>query len=99
MKVVLQPEDFPKIIDIGASKYHNIFVEKLNSDDCGACDMGDKIILISKNHEEGSVLATFWHEVLHAFEEEYKIKLGHPLIEKLEHAIAQVHAQFYVKGK
>lgn len=95
MKIVLEKKDYPKTIEIGDETYSVVFVERTEEDDYGMCDQTNKIIIISLNQDSDEMLKTFWHEVLHGFEEEFKVKLGHKVINKLEHVLAQVQAQFY----
>jgi hypothetical protein len=85
---------YPDKVRIGRATYCVHFMDSLTEGDLGGCDMTNKIILISKRQSKNDMLATFWHELLHAIEYEYRVKLGHPKIEKLEYDLAEVLLQF-----
>ena len=59
-----------------------------NKDTLGLCDPSSQTLYIRLNQVPRETLETFIHEVLHAFEEEYEVQLGHRVINKLEKAIA-----------
>lgn len=85
-----KPEEYPPLIPVGKATYHLIFVDRLAEDDLGVCDDKAKLIMISKRQTPEEMEATVYHELLHAIECEYRLKLGHPVIRKLEWAMAQV---------
>lgn len=86
---MIPPEKYPKLISVGNETFHVCFAKKLK--DCfGFCDSEMMLIAISRDQTPEEMLCTFWHEVLHAAEFSLKIELGHPKIQKLELALAQV---------
>jgi len=88
-----KPEDYPKLIQVKDAVYHIIFTDSMDKKVLGLCDDRMKLILISLNQPPSEMLATIWHELMHAVEKEFKVNLGHPRIRKLEWAIAQLQAQ------
>lgn len=50
----------------------------------GQCDGLTKQIIIQKGLSKKQTLRTFYHELLHAIDFEYKVKIPHRLINKLE---------------
>lgn len=93
-KTPAKPEDYPRLIRVKDAIYHVIFIDQLPENVLGMCDQGNKIIFILKGEDPHETHCTFWHEVLHAFEEEYKMPLGHPKIRRLEYMIAEILSQF-----
>jgi hypothetical protein len=91
-----KPNDYPKLVQVGTSTYHIVFMKKLsfvNAEDMGGFDPSSKLIMISLDQEPDEMFATYWHELLHAFEYETGLKLGHPRIKRLEWFIPQIMAQ------
>jgi hypothetical protein len=88
-----RPKGFPEIVEVGGARYWIAFARKLSDGDLGCCDPELKLIVISLDQSRQEMLATFWHECLHAMEFELGISLGHPKIRKLEYAVASVHQQ------
>ena len=76
--------DYPKLVPVKDAQYHVVFVRKLKCGSVGACDPESKLIFIVRGQSPAERYATFWHEVWHAFEEEYKIALGHKRITRME---------------
>lgn len=90
---LLKPEEFPKLIRVGNETYHICFAPRLVEDNMGVCDDEMKLIVLSRKQSLEELNATFWHEILHAFEKEYKITLGHRTINKLEWCLLEVARQ------
>lgn len=90
--------DYPRALSIGNALYTVSFVNKMKG--ClGQCSGASKLILISRDQDAAEMLATYFHEVMHAWEFELGVKLGHPMIRKLEYAIVGVLLQFPVRVK
>lgn len=82
--------DYPKEALIHNETYEIRFVNKMSeppTGDDGECDEINKYIRINRNLSAGETFYTFVHELLHAADQEYKIKLTHRQIYKLEKAI------------
>lgn len=92
------PADFPKLVTVGEEEYHVVFFTKLTNDDAGFCDFDGKIIGISRHQPEEDLLATFFHEFLHACEHELGCPIGHPKIRKLEFALARAAAELFLRN-
>lgn len=90
---LLKPEQFPKVIQVGEESYVIVFAKKLKQDDMGVCDDDMKLVILSRKQDIEELNATFWHEMLHAFEKEMKLKLGHKIITKLEWFIVKTLMQ------
>lgn len=90
---LLRPNDLPELLEIGDVSYRVCLAKKLKNNDMGFCDDDMKLIVLSRNQELNELNATFWHEILHAIEFEFKLNLGHDKINKLEWAILQVMRQ------
>lgn len=85
---------YPKEIKVKEKDYRVLFMHKLeNGRTLGMCDLTNQLLIISKDQDDDEKLATFFHEWLHAIEEEYKLKLGHPKIRKLEWALVELFKQ------
>lgn len=89
----LKPKDYPKLVRVGDEDYRVCFARKLKNGDLGYCDSDMKLITISRDQDPDEMLATFLHEVLHAFEFESGLELGHPRINKLEYLLVSVLKQ------
>lgn len=57
--------------------------------DVGYCDDKKKILYIKLGLEKLEELDTFIHEIFHAVEKEYKIKINHTKLDKLATALAE----------
>lgn len=87
-----RPGDYPRAIKVGTETYTIRFVESMR--DClGICDDSRKLIKISRDQTAREMRATFFHEVLHAIEAEYVVKLGERKIKRIEWALCQVMLQ------
>lgn len=85
---------FPVMIRVGQEDYAIRFASKLKNDDAGYCDSDMKLIVISRNQSPYEMLATLFHEALHAAEYEYNFELGHPKIRRLEYLISDIVLKF-----
>lgn len=90
-------QDYPKLVRVKEAEYHVVFMEKLKEGDLGACDDAAKLIVLSKDQDRREMFKTAWHEWLHGFEAEYRIKLGHRKIRALEEFIVDVLEQLSQK--
>lgn len=84
-------------INIGAHKWHVKFVDLTNTigssnDDCllGVCLFEHQTILISDKSSYSMRLSTFFHELIHAFECIYDIKISHQDLNLVGDALSQV---------
>lgn len=91
-QVLRKPHQYPPLVAINGKIYHVVFVGALPGA-VGMCDPKAKLILMLKGQEPIEMTDTFWHEVLHGFEEEFNCPLGHPKIRKLSQLIVEVLAQ------
>jgi hypothetical protein len=89
----LKPSDYPRLIRVRNTIYHVLFVKALPKNILGMCDQENKLIYISKEQDPHEMFCTYLHEVLHAFEAEFKCVLGHPKIRKLEYFVAGIFMQ------
>lgn len=81
-------KDYPKKLLIGEEYYAIRFVKSLeNSDEVGECCPQDRVIRIKRKIGRQDTFKTFIHEVIHAFEFEYELKISHALVYQLEEAI------------
>lgn len=83
MKIPTQKQ-YPREIMIRGSVWTIKFVRNLGPHLCGECDLAEREIRIAQKLKPMLRLETFVHEVLHAFEEEYGLKIPHKMIYKLE---------------
>lgn len=65
-------------------------------DDLGMCIWDDKLIWISTRQSDSGRLATLVHEILHAMEYEWKLKIPHALIRLIEKPIARIIANNFL---
>lgn len=85
---------FPTRLKIGEHEYRVVLMDELEESKAGMCFFGDeKVIMVSARQSKEEIIATLLHEVLHAIEQEQKVKLGHAIINKIEHALADVFCQ------
>jgi hypothetical protein len=90
----------PKHLTIGKHTYCVHGCHELHESLSGMCYQTDKTILLDLGQPLPEIEASLWHEILHAFETELNIKLGHRIIKKLEFAIpAVIHQLEYRKRK
>jgi|GEM_PF-2937288 len=80
--------DIPDTLCINDSLWEVFFVKGIHGDDtAGQCDGDQKEILIDSGQSKREKAKTLIHEILHAFEYEYNIKIPHKLIYQLEEPI------------
>lgn len=81
--------DIPKTLVIGNNVYDVMMVKRIahSKDALGECDGANKEIYIVRGQGRYETLKTLIHEILHAFEFEYKLNIEHSLIYKLEEPI------------
>lgn len=89
----MKPEHYPPLIEIDGKTWHVVMAPKLKNADLGWCDGSLRVICLSRDQDDGELLETFIHEVLHAAEFEFGFTLGHPKIRKLERILASVFLQ------
>ena len=92
---------YPKSVKVRKRRYKVKMVSGLRADNTalrGYCDPNKPHTLyLDKNLDSKLLFSTFWHEVLHAIEVEYKIKVPHKLVYALEGPIAQLlKDNFYI---
>jgi len=82
-------KEYPKQLNINGEEWKVKFVNIIDKDIelHGQCDPGTRTIYIRNKQSEVERCATFIHEILHAFEAEYEIKISHKAIYQLEHAM------------
>jgi hypothetical protein len=82
-------KDIPRTILVGDTVWDVRFVRRILEDKTavGQADFDEKEILICLGIGKKEQAKTLIHELLHAFECEYKINLPHELIYKLEEPI------------
>lgn len=56
----------------------------------GLCDGTKRHIMVYGKQRKKLILSTFWHEVLHAIEFSYKVKIPHHVIYGIEGAITDL---------
>lgn len=83
--------DYPREITVGDNTWRVRFCRRIpdhGPEVLGLCHFTDKIIYIKLGQSPEERLSTFFHEVIHAFTEEYGIHVPHKLIYKLEKPLA-----------
>ncbi len=83
-------KDYPKELHFNEETYRIKFVPRVpgcSKSDKGLCDGSTNTIYIRKSLDKSSMFRTFIHEVLHAMEFEYEMKVDHKIIHQLEKAI------------
>ncbi len=85
------PKKYPKFINVKDERYEIRMVTRIPKEAktlSGLCDGDVKIIWIRKGQAPAGLFRTFVHELLHALEFEWKIKISHKMVYQLEVAIA-----------
>lgn len=83
----------PKTLKIGGQVYRVLvkdFVDEGNESLCGYAIAGDNIIAINHALPQSQQESTFLHEVIEVVNNNYELKLEHPVIQTLEAALYQV---------
>lgn len=82
---------YPKTINIGHEEYAIRFVNIIDRDPktLGSCDSSG-IIRIKRGQSKAETFKTLIHEVMHAIEYTYELKIDHQLIHKLEGPIVDL---------
>jgi hypothetical protein len=83
-------KDYPMEIHVGDETYVIRFVSRMPKNEVGLCDDGAHVILIKRGMSKAQTFRTVVHEVLHAIEFEYQLKVPHKLVYQLEKAIVDV---------
>lgn len=93
MKVKKFKDAIPKEIFVKGAKYNVVFTNTMNFTDTvyGLFDPSTRTIFIKKHMTERQTIATFFHELCHAFEHEFEKELGHKAINWLEYALADFY--------
>lgn len=79
---------------IGDREYRVAYCAKIEqSDDLGYCDTEAAVLYIKDGQTYEASLSTLFHEIMHAFEHEYRIKISHRAVYKLENAILALLSQ------
>lgn len=93
---MFRQKDYPRQLVIKDALWEVKFVREIPNQGTsqvysyeGICDPSEKVILIRMGQTAKERLVTFVHECLHAFEEEYRIKLPHSVINKIQYPIAE----------
>jgi len=84
---------YPKELHVNEETYSVRFVDKIPGEKLdvhGICDSGKHEILIRKDLTKSQTFRVFIHEVLHALEFEYEIKIEHKTVHQLEKAIGDL---------
>jgi hypothetical protein len=84
----MKMKDFPKELVIGGRTWVVKFRRVIEGNPIylGMCYFEEAEIHIRLGQSPRERLATLWHEIFHAYEWEYGVKLGHKIIRKLEYA-------------
>lgn len=84
----------PKSIKVGDEiyqiKFRKLIRCGLGPGVVGLTDPNDRIIYLKRGQTSSELMTTFIHEILHAINFEYEIKIKHKLIYNLEGCIYQV---------
>ncbi len=81
-------KDYPKHIYIRGDRYSLSFVKNMQF--AGSTDAGDRTIKIRAGMSPHETFRTAIHEVLHAIEFSWPVKIKHKAVYKLEKAIFQL---------
>ena len=85
---------YPKHIYVRGTQWDIKFCRKTPDtypgEGVGLCDPETKTIYIKYKQPPRETFLTFIHELLHAIEDEYEVEIGHPIIEPLEYAVANL---------
>jgi hypothetical protein len=85
--------DYPSQIYVGRNTWNVRFVKSIpggESDWVGYCSESERTIYIVSGQGRAKTYMTWWHEIMHCFEYEYKISIPHKTIYELEAPIAHL---------
>lgn len=81
----------PNRVWIKNDQYEIVYQKVIdNIEDIGYCDDKKKIIYIKLGLDKKTELDTFIHELLHAIQHKYKLRISHNNIDKLGTALAEI---------
>lgn len=83
-------KDYHSEYHVNDETYTLRFVSRIpggKAGDIGLCDAGKKAIFIKKGLTKMQTFRTLTHELLHAIEFEYELKIPHSLVYQLEKSI------------
>ncbi len=85
------PDHYPKTLAINTEQYKVKFAKLIQKNPLtlGLCDPGTHVIWIKKGMGKTETFSTLIHEVLHAIEFEYNLKIKHELIHDIEMPLAK----------
>lgn len=78
---------YPRQVRVRRAVYEIRMVKRIPGYKCnilGLCDTSERVIYIRNDLSRKNLLKTFIHEILHAIEEEYNLRIAHSLIHSLE---------------
>lgn len=80
---------YPTTLKIKDAEWRIAFVDRIekSKDTLGLMDPSNNLIYIQNGLSKEEMFKTFIHEVTHAFEVEYNIKISHKAVYQLEGAI------------
>lgn len=82
---------YPTEIFIKGESWRITFVDVIEGKDTlGLCDPNNKVIHIRRGLKKDELFKTFIHELCHAAEDSYSIKVSHKAVYKLEEAIFDI---------
>jgi hypothetical protein len=93
--------DYPVEVAVGDSVYELRFVRSIPEaqNAVGLCDEGAQVIKIAYGQSPRERFRTFLHELLHAVDFEYKLRLPHRLIYRLEGPLADALLNLGWRGR
>lgn len=86
------------LVAVGRQWYRVCFARRLKNNDLGFCDGDMKLIVLSRNQSLKEMRATFEHELDHAFDYEYRLRLAHSKIKKMEYQKRDIQMSFKVRA-
>ena len=79
---------FPDVVPVGSQLY-TVRVGPMPGADVGACEDTTKEMWIDDGQPPRAALRVFFHEDLHAIENEYGVKLSHADLDRIAQGIVQ----------
>ncbi len=89
---LFKPSQYPSEVHVGHETYKIRFVKRIPKQPLSVVGLADseaKTIWIKANQSKQQLFRTYVHEICHALEFEYEIKIEHKEIYKFEEAIVQ----------